>query len=144
MQVIQMLHPRTLLAGAVCVAALLAGCSSMGPTTCRPGEQPAVSELLYFGTGIPSGGAVSGEDWAAFVDSSVTPRFPAGLTVWPAAGQWQSANGSISRESSYVVNLLYPLDADAGPKVEALVAEYKTKFRQEAVLRVRGHACMSL
>jgi hypothetical protein len=129
---------------AVCVVALLAGCSSLSPVTCRAGEQQAVSELLYFGTGIPSGGAVSAEDWSAFLDSSVTPRFPAGLTVWSAAGQWQSANGSITRERSYVLNLLYPPDADAGPKVEAIVSEYKTKFRQEAVLRVRGHACMSL
>ena len=127
-----------------CASVLHGGCASMRHGTCGEGEQPAVSELLYFGTGIPSGGTVSADDWAAFLRSSVTPRFPAGLTVWSAAGQWQSGDGSVTRESSYVLNLLHPPTADAEARIQAVVSEYKVRFRQEAVLRVRTPACMSL
>ena len=49
-----------------------------------------VSEMLYFGTQTPDG-AVTAEQWTQFLATDVTPRFPRGLTVWPAAGQWQSA-----------------------------------------------------
>lgn len=32
---------------------------------------------------------VSDEDWRAFLAAEVTPRFPDGLTVIDAAGQWR-------------------------------------------------------
>ena len=129
---------------AACAGFLLAGCASTGHRACGDGEQAAVSELLYFGTGIPSGGTVTASEWADFLGSSVTPRFPEGLTVWSAAGQWQSADGRITSESSYVLSLLHAPTADAEARVEAVLSEYKSRFRQEAVLRVRVPACMSL
>lgn len=123
---------------------LVSGCASFDGTGCRAGEQVAVSELLYFGTNRPDGGTVSAAEWADFLNTVVTPRFPAGLTVWPAAGQWQSANGAITREASYVLNLLHPADAAADAGVRAVMAAYKQRFAQEAVLRVRTAACMTL
>ena len=128
----------------VCISIALAGCASLSHGTCHTHEQAAVSELLYFGTGIPSGGTVSQSDWASFLGSSVTPRFPEGLTVWSASGQWQSVNGSITSEGSYVISLLHPPTREADGKVQAVVSEYKSRFQQEAVLRVRSHACLSL
>lgn len=47
-------------------------------------------------------------------------------------------------EPSYVLNLVHPPGAAAEQAIQALVADYKTRFQQEAVLRVSTPACMSL
>jgi hypothetical protein len=122
----------------------LAGCASMERTACAPGQQAAVSDLLYFGMARPAGGNVTREEWSDFLQSEVTPRFPAGLTVWPASGQWRGADGQVVREDSYVLNLLHPADAAAENAVRSIIAEYKKQFAQEAVLRVRSNVCTSL
>lgn len=108
-----------------------------------PGEQRLVNELLYFGMAKPDG-AVSDEEWAEFLQSVVTPRFPDGLTVWRASGQWKSADGSITREASFVLNLVHAEAEPTEAAVRAVVSEYKARFQQEAALRVRGYVCASL
>src|SRR5262245_34818699 len=114
---------------ALALAALLqAGCATQDAPRCASGEQASVSELLYFGTARP-GGVVSPQEWSAFLASAVTPRFPAGLTVWPAAGQWQSAQGGIVQEASYVLNLVYPPAEATERAVQDLIAEYKRRFQ---------------
>jgi len=124
-------------------ALALAACASAPSGACRTGEQAVVSETLYFGTNIPGGGTVSGADWDAFVDEAVTPRFPDGLTTWSASGQWRGASGVVEREGSHVLRLTYR-DAPAPAAAAAAIArEYKTRFRQEAVLRERAPACIS-
>lgn len=120
------------------------GCASVGPVGCAAGEQANVSELLYFGMAKSSGGVVTEEEWADFLRSAVTPRFPAGLTAWPASGQWRGADGQVVREDSHVLNLLHPADASAESGIQAIIAEYKTRFAQEAVLRVKSEVCTSL
>lgn len=120
--------------------ASLAGCTSIPSRGCAPGEQDMVSETLYFGTQTPDG-AVTSEQWAQFLSTVVTPRFPKGLTVWPASGQWRSADGSITRESSYVLNLLHADDTANEAAVRSIADDYKQRFRQEAVLRVKARAC---
>jgi hypothetical protein len=92
---------------------------------------------------MPSG-TVSDEDWSSFLRDVVTPRFPAGLTSWQASGQWRSDDGSLTHESSFVVTLVHPPGNSADADVRAIVAEYKQRFHQEAVLRVRSPGCTSL
>jgi hypothetical protein len=87
---------------------------------------------------------VSDEDWSGFLRDVVTPRFPAGLTTWQATGQWRSDSGSLTLEDSFVVSLVHPSDGLADADVRAIVAEYKRRFEQEAVLRVRSPGCSSL
>jgi hypothetical protein len=125
-----------------CLAVLLTGCSTVHAPDCASGEQRSVSELLYFGTAKPVG-VVSADDWSSFLASTVTPRFPQGLSAWQAAGQWQSADGSLTRENSFVLNLVHPEGEPAETAILAIVAEYKSRFQQEAVLRVKSHACIS-
>ena len=92
---------------------------------------------LYFGQSIPGGGQVSAEQWQAFVDREVTPRFPQGLTVLQAQGQWRNAQGGIDREASRVLVLLLPADTARGPLMDELRSRYREQFRQEAL----GRAC---
>jgi hypothetical protein len=128
------------------VALLLAACtacSTLPSAACRPGQQAAVQELVYFGTRTPTGG-VSREDWADFLATAVTPRFPAGLTTWEVSGQWRSDNGGLVHEPSYVLSLVHPPDARSEAALGEVVDAYKQRFAQEAVLRVRSPACMSL
>jgi len=125
------------------LAATLAACAPLHGPGCARGEQTLVHDSLYFGTGKPQGGTVAPEEWAAFLGSTVTPRFPQGLTVSSAAGQWRGADGTIVRESSQVLQLVHPDDAANERAVQELVAAYKAQFQQEAVLRVKARACVS-
>jgi hypothetical protein len=122
---------------AIALAALLAGCAH-----CATGQQAAVSDLLYFGTSKP-GGVVSLQEWSEFLRDVVTPAFPGGFTAWPAHGQWKSGKGEIQREGSYIVSIVHPEDGAAEAGIHALVAEYKSRFHQESVLRVSSPSCIS-
>ena len=124
------------------MAAVLTACTSMHAPRCSGGEQLAIHDSLYFGTGKP-GGVVTPQEWAAFLEGTVTPRFPQGLTVSAASGQWRGADGSIVREASHLLQLIHPDDAPNESAVLELVAAYKTRFQQEAVLRVKAPACVS-
>ena len=132
--------PPSLLAAAIACA--LAGCAALPGAGCPADAQPAVNDFLYFGTARP-GGMVSPQEWSAFLAEVVTPRFPGGLTVWPAAGQWRAADGRITREDAYVLNIVHPRDARSDEALRAIVAAYRSRFAQESVLRVRQAACMT-
>lgn len=98
-----------------------------------------VAERLYFGRSIPGGSAVSDAEWASFVEQAVTPRFPDGLTLIRGEGQWRDAtSGALVREPTMVLELIHAGDAASDAKVSAIAEEYKRRFRQDAVLRVRG------
>lgn len=127
----------------VLLLAVLASCGTMKVISCGSDGQPAVQELVYFGTETPSG-HVTPEAWAQFLSETVTPRFPEGFSGWQAAGQWRSASGEVIREPSYVLSLVHPDDVAPGKAVQEIIASYKTRFRQEAVLRVKSYTCMSL
>lgn len=117
---------------ALAAAGALSGCATV------PGSPAAWQRCeLFFGQAIPGGGEVSPAQWQAFVDREVTPRFPQGLTVLQAQGQWRNAQGGIDREASRVLVLLLPPDEAGGPRIDELRAAYRQQFRQESV----GRAC---
>lgn len=130
------------IASAFALAFALGGCASLHGSACHGGSQSAIQDMLYFGSGKPEG-AVSPEEWRAFLENTVTPRFPQGLTVLEASGQWRGAEGSILRESSHVLQLVHPDDATSDASIREIVVAYKGQFRQEAVLRVKTVACVS-
>lgn len=101
-----------------------------------------VKESLYFGT-VTRGGSIPPSEWAAFLERAVTPRFPQGLTWWPASGQWRTGKGEILREATYVLEIVRPLDDRGDKAIAELIAEYKSAFQQESVLRVKSAACVS-
>ncbi|HET9765853.1 MAG TPA: DUF3574 domain-containing protein, partial [Thermoanaerobaculia bacterium] len=123
--------------------ALTSACSSAGARIdCRPSEQPAVVDSLYFGTAMP-GGSVSEQDWQSFLAEVITPRFPEGLTAWAAAGQWRNSAGELQKEESYVLHVVHGDEAKYDVAVHDIVEVYKNRFQQEAVLRVRTPTCIS-
>ncbi|MEU6984426.1 DUF3574 domain-containing protein [Streptomyces sp. NPDC046324] len=98
-----------------------------------------VETRLFFGTERPDGGpAVTDEQFMAFVDQKVTPGFPAGLTVQNGRGQWRDGNGTIERERSYELILLYPASEarlhDA--RIEEIREAYRKAHGQESVARL--------
>jgi hypothetical protein len=132
----------TLVLGFALLLITLVGCSGMVPATCGAGQHRNVSETLYFGTG-KTDGQVSQVEWQAFVDEVITPRFPQGLSIWPAYGQWRSATGTIIQEDSYVLNVIHEGEPASEVAITEIMNSYKQKFQQEAVLRVESTVCVS-
>jgi hypothetical protein len=127
---------------AAAMSLALAACVSPQRPSCRPGEQLVVQDTLYFGTHRPRG-AVTAEDWTKFLETTITPRFPQGLTVSQAFGQWRGADGATVRESTYVLSLIHPDGAPSEAAIAEIVASYKSAFQQESVLRSRADTCAS-
>ena len=81
--------------------------------------------------------------WRAFLAEEVTPRFPDGLTVLDAAGQWREDSGLIVRERTKLLLVLAPPGADAMQHTDEIADAYKRAFGQSSVLRVVTEACVS-
>lgn len=99
-----------------------------------------MADRLLFGRNIPAGGTVSDSAWSVFLSDVVTPRLPDGFTVYRTEGQWRGADGVISREAGFVLEVHHPRGQPPDSVFEAIAAEYNRRFRQEAVLRVRAPA----
>ena len=95
-------------------------------------------DRLWFGKAIPSGGEVTDQQWREFIDEVVTPRFPDGLTLYRAQGQWSDPRGNLVREQVLVLEVVHRAGAAADSAIQAIADEYKRRFRQDAVLHVRG------
>lgn len=128
--------------GALLLVAL-SGCETMDGLSCGSDGQRAVQEWVYFGTETPSG-SVTSEAWTRFLGEVVTPQFPAGLSVWQASGQWRAASGAMVKEPTYILSLIHPNDPVTNKAIQDILSSYKTRFQQEAVLRVTTPVCTSL
>jgi hypothetical protein len=110
---------------------------------CGGGRQRMARIELYFGLSRRDG-VVSEREFADFVDTQVTPRFPAGLTLLSGRGQFRDAGGALQVEGSRLLILMVPPnDAQADAKIDAIRDEYRRRFAQESVLRADGSACVS-
>jgi hypothetical protein len=97
---------------------------------------------LYFGRTRPNG-SVSELEWQMFLRDEVTQRFPEGLTVWEAEGQWRTAAGSIDHEQSKVLLLVHSDTAAARQSVQAVIEAYRKKFDQQSVLWENARVCVA-
>jgi Protein of unknown function (DUF3574) len=129
------------------IAMVITACTanpSPGPIpalSCPGGDTVLVRETLYFGRNRPGGGTVSDAEWQRFLAEVVTPRFPSGLTVQEASGQWQGAGGAVEQERSEIVTLYHPDTEASRRSIHEIALEYKRRFQQEAVLRERAPTC---
>ncbi len=132
--------------GGLAVALLLAGCVSVDideeATICRSGLEPKTTVDLYFGRNIGAVLGVSDADWAKFIDDEITPRFPNGLTVIDAAGQWRGPSNVIVREPSKAVMIVLSGEDGETAKLDAIREAYKSRFRQDSVMLVQRQACV--
>jgi hypothetical protein len=99
-------------------------------------------DTLYFGTQKPEGGVVSDVEWQQFLADEITSRFPSGLTTWEASGQWRDAHNVIEREKTHIVQLVHPVNGEDEGRIVTIIATYRKRFAQEAVLRVRTDVWM--
>lgn len=84
------------------------------------------------------------EEFARFIDSEVTSRFPDGLTLLTGYGQFRTSDGTLVREKSHLLILLYPPQMeDANGRIQEIRELYKTRFEQESVLRGDSYTVVS-
>lgn len=73
----------------------------------------------------------------------MTRRFPDGLTVWEAEGQWRTPAGSIDQEQSKVLLLVHPDTAAARQALQSVIEAYRKAFDQPSVLWESARVCMA-
>ncbi|GAV35862.1 hypothetical protein ROTAS13_03541 [Roseomonas sp. TAS13] len=98
---------------------------------------------LFLGRNRAGAPPVGEAEWDAFLASEATPRFPDGLTVLDAAGQWRGADGRVEREASKLLVVVLPgvTAGEARARLDPLAEAYRLRFRQESVLRLLGPGC---
>ena len=109
---------------------------------CASTSAPQLRTTLYFGLARPKG-SVSELEWQIFLRNEVTARFPDGLTVWEAEGQWRRPDGVIDHERSKVLLLVHPDTATARAAVQTVIARYRQRFDQESVLWEAARVCVA-
>lgn len=127
------------------LAALLAvAACAAPPAACPAGLGEGLVAELFFGRSRDGLPVVGEADWDAFLVTEATPRFPDGLTVLDAAGQWRGADGRLEREASKLLILALPgtTPAEAVSRLEPLAEAYRRRFGQESVLRLLRPACI--
>jgi hypothetical protein len=120
------------------------------PTLAGDAAHPATTSgwmrtELYFGLGTAGhADGVTEAAWRAFLDKEVTPRFPSGLTVIDAYGQWQgSKQPEPERLRSKIVVVLYADSPAQREALDAIRTAWKAKTGDQSVLRVSQPAEVS-
>jgi len=128
----------------VVLFAYTAGSAHAQLIECSGRHKPQQVAELIFGRSIGGRIEVSEERWTLFVDDEITPRFPDGLTVFDAAGQWRDkASKKITRESSKIVLIVLPGNAEDLARLNEIAEAYKRSFGQQSVGMIVRPACVS-
>ncbi len=121
-----------------------AGRAQVPGLPCHGAQQPKQVAELLFGRDVGHRIGVSEGAFAHFVAGELTPRFPDGLTITDAIGQWRvSAGGAPVREATKRVEIVLPGNADDQAKLDAVVMAYKREFHQHSVGVIVRPACVS-
>ena len=135
--------------GLACVCVLLSvGCTTPAAESgaaCRRIDGKRVLQAeLFFGRDIAGHDRVSDAQWSDFLREVVTPRFPDGLTVVTAVGQWRDLqSGQTTREPSFIVRILA---SDTGKTLVSLAevrVAYEQRFQQQSVGLTLAPTCSS-
>ena len=109
----------------------------------RPAEAGGwVRSELYFGVGEEAGPSareqtdvISDAQWRAFLDKEVTPRFPDGLTVFDAYGQWLFRGApEPNRLRTKVLVILHEDSPQRRNDIEAIRLAWKQATKHQSVL----------
>jgi hypothetical protein len=122
-------------------ASMLCGCRSNPPPVAaspNTSSQTLTRTELFLGLSKPGGGTVSQDEFKAFLDAEVTPRFPDGYSVIAAEGRWRDAASGITLvEPSRIIMILHEPTSENEQKIETIREAYKKRFNQDAVLRTQ-------
>ena len=143
------------LTAALCAAVFVAGVITGAAWSPRVGAQgftvvmdcggssaAQVRTTLYFGLARPKG-EVTELEWQLFMRDEVTRRFPEGLTVWEADGQWRTPTGTLDHERSKVLLLVHADNAAARRSVQEVIEIYRKSFDQQSVLWESARVCVA-
>ncbi len=118
-------------------------CSMGSPPPCPEGTDQFVQYELFMGRSDHSGEVVDDDAWDAFLRDTVTPRFPDGLTVLDALGQWRNSEGLVQKERSKLLIIIVSPHPDNSHSISEISEVYKRRFGQESVLQVVSNTCVS-
>lgn len=121
---------------------VLACASDESGTTCEDGDA-WIEYRLFMGRNSDDTEIVTDEAWMDFLAMEVTPRFPDGLTVLDASGQWRGDADVILRERSKLLLILAPPGGDARVKINEVADAYTSQFRQDSVLLSTKESCVT-
>jgi hypothetical protein len=112
--------------------------------SCHGNQQARQVAELLFGRDTGHHPGVSESAFSHFVAREITPRFPDGLTISDATGQWREHGAAvITRELSKRVEIVLPGAAGDEAELDAIVAAYKHRFHQHSVAVILRPACVS-
>jgi Protein of unknown function (DUF3574) len=125
-----------------CIFAAVSVLASTRAMACDAPQRPMQQIELMFGRNIAGHRRVGEAAWSRFLAREITPRFPDGLTVLDAAGQWRDpVGGRAVREPSKMVIIVTADDAPARERIAAIVTAYKQRFRQRSVGWISHAVC---
>ncbi len=127
--------------GVLVLLLALAGTAGAAPE-CPKGLEPVTGYRMLFGLKDKDDKAITEDQWQRFLADEITPRFPAGLTVFDANGQWLPPSGKLQREPVKVVLVAVSEDpAESIKRVHEISAEYAKRFNQYAVYLMAASSC---
>ena len=108
---------------------------------CPAGQTPMLDVRIYFGL-MENGRQLTNSAWEDFLARTVTPRFPAGYTVYDATGRWRDRQTKvIGREPTRILEIDAPDTQELRDKAEEIRKTYATRFHQQSVGIVTLPAC---
>ena len=109
---------------------------------CGGSSAPQLRTTLYFGLARPKG-SVTELEWQIFLRDEVTRRFPDGLTVWEAEGQWRTPLAASIASSRRSCCWSIPIRRRHGRSVQAVIDANIKTFEQQSVLWESARVCIS-
>lgn len=94
---------------------------------------------LYFGRNITGDGTVSESQFQNFLSNVITPKFPDGLTVFDANGQYLIGTDVI-KEPSKMVTIFFDNTQQNQASISQIMGGYMQQFNQSGVLQVTKYS----
>jgi hypothetical protein len=111
---------------------------------CMPGLKPMTVAELFFGRNIGGRTGISDAEFSRFVAREITSRFPDGLTVLDAHGQWRDPQRmTLAREASKMVIIAFSEGSADDGRLQKIMDAYKDRFNQKSVGILVRSACGS-
>ena len=124
----------------------LAACAQPAPAPLAeacvaPTEEHAVAEM-YFGRNIGATLGVTDEEWAAFVEAEIAPRFGS-LSIDDVEGHWRDPQNVTVREPSKRLTIVMMNEAQDVAALDAIADAYRAQHQQHSVMLVVERSCVA-